>query len=115
MDNRVIDRYTLELEALSEHEHSPMPVRCIATNTDDKTTAEAWLTLERTRALLSFAYGNEQAIVDWCMHQLEDHHYVELIAPQPEGTKVSRCIFNALELLPFGFVREELRPWRVEE
>ena len=45
MDNRVIDRYTLELEALSEHEHSPMPVRCIATNADDNSAAEAWLLL----------------------------------------------------------------------
>jgi hypothetical protein len=51
MENTNIDRYTLELEALSEHENSPMPVRCIATNTDDKTTAEIWLTLEKTRAL----------------------------------------------------------------
>ena len=115
MNNVVIDRYTLELEALSEHENSPTPVRCIATNTDDKTTADAWLTLEKTRALFSFAYGNEQTIVDWCIQQLEDNHYVDLIAPQQEGAKTSRCVFNAAELLPFGFVREELRPWRVEK
>jgi hypothetical protein len=116
MDNRVIDHYTLELEALSEDENKPFPVRCIATNTDDKTTAEAWLTLEKTRALLNFAYGNEQTIVDWCMQQLEDHHHVDLIAPQPGGAKASgRFIFNAVDLLPFGFVREELRPWQVEE
>lgn len=114
MNNIVIDRYTLELEALSEHESSSTPVRCIATNTDDKPTTETWLTLEKTRALLSFAYGNEQTIVDWCIQQLDDHHYVELIAPQAEGAKTSRCVFNAAELLPFGFVREDLRPWRVE-
>src|ERR1035441_9169451 len=90
MNNVVIDRYTLELEALSEHENSPTPVRCIATNTDDKTTADAWLTLEKARALFSFAYGNEQTIVDWCMQQLEGNHYVDMIAPQPEGAKTDR-------------------------
>lgn len=115
MNNVVIDRYTLEIEVLSENENAPTPVRCIATNTDDKTTAEAWLTREKTQALFSFAYGNERTIVDWCMQQLEDNHYVDLITPQPEGAKASRCVFNAAELLLFGFVREELRPWRVEK
>src|ERR1039457_4824185 len=69
MDNKVIDRYTLELEALSEHEHSPLPVRCIATNTADNSTAEAWLSLEMTRALLSFAYDNQQTFTEHFMQQ----------------------------------------------
>ncbi len=112
MNSVVIDRYTLELGALSEHENSPTPVRCIATNTDDKTTAEAWLTLEKTRALLKFVYGDEH--VDTWMQQLEDHHYADLIA-QYRGSKPDRCIVNAANLLPFSFVREELRPWRVEK
>lgn len=113
MDNRIIDRYTLELEALSEHEKSPSPVRCIATNTDDKSTAEAWLSLEETRALLNFAYGNQQTHTDHFMQQLEDHHYADLASPQPEAQQ-ARCVFNAIDLLPFGFVHDELRPWRVE-
>jgi hypothetical protein len=115
MDNKVIDRYTLELEALSEHEHSPLPVRCIATNTADNSTAEAWLSLEMTRALLSFAYDNQQTFTEHFMQQLEDHHYADLISPQPDAPQPNRCVINATELLPFGFVHDELRPWRVEK
>ena len=63
MDNRGIDRYTVELEALSEHEQSQQPVRCIATNTDDNSTAEAWLSLAMTRALLNFAYNNRSPTI----------------------------------------------------
>jgi hypothetical protein len=117
MDNRVIDRYTLELEALSEHEHSPLPVRCIATNTDDKSTAEAWMSLEMTRTLLNFAYGNQQTFTDHFMQQLQDHHYADLTSPQPEphpGAQHARCVFNAIDLLPYGFVHDDLRPWRPE-
>ncbi len=44
--NNVLDRYTLELEALSEHENGPQPIQCVATNTDDNSAAEAWLTRE---------------------------------------------------------------------
>lgn len=111
-NNRVIDNYTLELDALSEPENSPTPVRCIATNTDDNSTAEARLSLENARALLNLAYGNEQTITEWGMQQLEDHHYLDLTAPQPDQTKSNRCVFSATELLPLGFVRDELRPWR---
>jgi hypothetical protein len=114
MENKVIDRYKLELEALSQDANKPSPIRCIATNTDDNSTAEAWLAIETARALLNFAYGNEQTVVDWCVQQLEDHHYVDLIAPQPDGAKRNHCIFHASELLPFGFIREELRPLRDE-
>jgi hypothetical protein len=119
MDSRVIDRYTLELEALIEDEQSSQPVRCIATNTDDRSTAEAWLSLAMTRALLNFAYGNEQSLTDYWMRQLEDHHYADLIAQQPDApqsgsTKPPRCVFNAMELLPFGFVHDELHPWKDE-
>ena len=114
VDNRVIDRYTLELEALSEHEHSPMPVRCIATNTDDNTAAEAWLSLERTRELLNFVCGNDVVHVDYWMQQLDDHRYADLIS-QPGATTSGRYILNSVELLPFGFVHDDLRPWRVEK
>ena len=114
MDNRVIDHYTLELEALSEDENKPLPVRCIATNTDDKSMAEAWLTLGMTRTLLNFVCGNDETHVDHWMQQLKDHHYADLIA-QYRGSKPDRCIVNSADLLPFGFMREELRPWQVEE
>lgn len=100
LDNRVIDRYTLELEAWSENEHSPLPVRCIVTNTDDKSTAEAWLSLEMTRALLNLVYGNEQSITDSWMQQLENYHSADLIA-QCRGSKLDRCVLNSAELLPF--------------
>jgi hypothetical protein len=114
MDNRKIDRYTVELEALSEHEQSQQPVRCIATNTDDNSTAEAWLSLAMTRALLNFAYNNQQSFTDDFMQQLKDHHYADLISPQPSAQQ-ARCVFNSIELLPFGFIHDELRPWRVEK
>jgi hypothetical protein len=92
LDNRVIDRYTLELEAWSENEHSPLP--------DDKSTAEAWLSLEMTRALLNLVYGNEQSITDSWMQQLENYHSADLIA-QCRGSKLDRCVLNSAELLPF--------------
>jgi hypothetical protein len=111
MTNRVIDRYNLELEMSDDFAQPGLPVRCIATNTDDDSTAEARLTLEGTRVLLNFAYGNEKDIVDSLFQQLQDHHYAELIAQQGT-TKPIRCIFNAAEILPFGFKQEELRPWR---
>ncbi len=114
MENRVIDRYSVELEAPAEQAKSGLPVRCIATNTDDKSTAEVWLTLEQTRGLLSFAYGDEQSVVDVWLEQLKDHHYVDLVV-QFGATKVSHCMFTSTELLPFGFRRDDLRPWRDEQ
>jgi hypothetical protein len=113
MTNKVIDRYSLELEMSDDLAQPGLPVRCIATNTDDDSTAEVWLTLENTRALLNFAYGNEKDIVDWWFQQLQDHHYADLIAEQGLSKPI-RCIFNAAEILPFGFQQEELRPWRDE-
>jgi hypothetical protein len=50
---------------------------------------------------------------DHFMQQLEDHHYADLTSPQPEAQQ-ARCVFNAIDLLPFGFVHDELRPWRLE-
>jgi hypothetical protein len=106
--NKVIDCYTLELEALSEHENAPQPVRCIATNTDDKSAAEAWLTREKARVLLKMLYGYDEHVDGW-MQQLADHHYADLIAQQ-RGTKFDRCVLNSTELLPYGFRHEHLRP-----
>lgn len=60
MMNKVIDQYGLELEMSDNLAPPSLPVRCIATNTEDNSTAEAWLTLESTRALLNFAYGHEK-------------------------------------------------------
>ena len=114
MDNRVIDQYTLELEALSEHENSATPVRCIATNMDDNSTAETWLNLVQTNALLHFLYGNEGDIMDNYLLQLADYRYVELIM-QPGGRVSDRCVVNSKELLRFGFDRDELRPWKDEK
>jgi hypothetical protein len=80
MDNKIIDRYTLELEAPNEPVDKGSPIRCIATNMSDNSTAEAWLSLMQTNALLSFLYGKEVNIVDNFMQQLSDHRYAELIA-----------------------------------
>ena len=113
MQNRAIDRYSLELEAPAENTDASLPVRCVATNTDDNSTAEAWLTLEQTRTLLNLAYGDEKSVVDSWLQQLEDHHYADLISEQ-RASKPSRCIFNSTELLQFGFSQDELRPWRNE-
>ena len=113
MMNKVIDQYSLELEMSDDLAQPGLPVRCIATNAEDNSTAEAWLTLESTRALLNFAYGHEKDIVDSWFQQLQDHHYADLIAQQG-ATKPIRCIFNSAEILPFGFKQEELRPWRDE-
>lgn len=113
MKNRVIDRYSLELEMSGEPENSGLPVRCIATNTDDDSTAESWLTLENARALLNLAYGYEIDIVEHWLQQLQDHHYADLIAERG-ASQPARCIFNSAEILPFGFNRGDLRPWRDE-
>jgi hypothetical protein len=110
--NNVIDRYTLELEALSEHEDVPQPIRCIATNTDDNSVAEAWLTRERARVLLKMLYGFDEHVDAW-MQQLADHHYADLITQQ-RGATSDRCIVKSTELLPYGFRHEDLRPWKQE-
>jgi hypothetical protein len=113
MTNKVIDRYSIELEMPADLAQPSLPVHCIATNTEDGSTTEVWLTLESTRALLNFAYGHEKDIVDSWFQQLQDHHYADLIAQQG-ATEPIRCIFNSSEILPFGFKQEELRPWRDE-
>lgn len=90
-----------------EPEGKGSPVRCIATNLSDDSVAEAWLSLEQTKALLSFLYGNEVTIVDNFLQQLSDHQYAELIA-QPGGKVSDRCVVTSEELLPFGFNRDDL-------
>lgn len=113
MTNRVNDTYTVELEALSENGNKPLPVRCIATNTDDRSTSEVWLSREKTRALLNMIWGSDHSAVDCSMQQLEDHHYVDLISEFDETAKpIRRCLVKSEELLPFGFPRGELHPWR---
>ena len=107
-----VEIYTIELEALSEHQDSPLPVRCIATNLNDKTSAETWMTHEKTRAMLKKLYEYDENVEDW-MQQLADHHYADLIS-QRTGAKTDRCIVNSTELLPFGFQHEDLRPWKAE-
>jgi hypothetical protein len=109
--NNVIDHYTLELEALSEHESGPQPIRCIATNMDDKSVAEAWLTREKTRVLLKMLYTSDEHVEAW-MQQLADHQFADLITQQ-RGSKTDRCIVNSTELLPYGFRHEDLRPWKL--
>jgi len=111
MQDKALDHYTLELEAPSEPENESLPIRCIATNTNDDSATEAWLNLVQTNALLSFLYGNEQDIVDTWMQQLADHRYAELIA-QPGGKFSDRCVVSSEELLRFGFNRGDLRPWK---
>lgn len=113
MTNKVIDRYSIELEMPADLAQPGLSVRSIATNTEDGSPPEAWRALESTRALLNFAYGHEKDIVDSWFQQLQDHHYADLIAQQG-ATKPIRCFFNSSEILPFGFKQEELRRWRDE-
>lgn len=64
MTNKVIDRYSIELEMPADLAQPGLSVRSIATNTEDGSPPEAWRALESTRALLNFAYGHEKDIVD---------------------------------------------------
>lgn len=111
MDNRIIDQYTFQLERLSEDENKSLPVRCVATNTDDKSTAEAWMTREMCDAFLVVATGID---ADYWMQQLADNRYVDLMTPHPDAKEPVRYVLNAPELMPFGFAQDNLRPWRVE-
>jgi hypothetical protein len=104
MNNSVIDQYKLEAEI--QDENATLPVRCIATNSDDKSTAEAWLSMQRTRDLFSFMYGEHAASQ---LELLREQHYHQFIA-----SLTSPCVVNSRELVPFGFLPEELRPWRLE-
>jgi hypothetical protein len=49
----------LQLQAVSVDDFDGLPPRCIAANTEDRSTAEVWLSMEKTRALLDFAYGQD--------------------------------------------------------
>jgi len=108
MNNKVIDQYTLEAEIQFENENTPLPVRWIATNTDDKTTTETWLSLERSRALLEFICGEH---AESQMQILRDHGYLSLVFQQGGNTGY---IVNAPDLVRFDFSASELRPWRVD-
>jgi len=103
MNSIVIDQYTLVAEILFENEKTPLTVRWIATNTDDKSTAEAWLTLEWSLDLLEFVYGEH---ADSQMQLLREHLYLELIAQQ---SPKSLCILNTADLLRFDFSASDLR------
>jgi hypothetical protein len=114
MKDKTYDHYTLELEAPREPEDETLRIRCIATNTNDDSTAETLLNLVQANALLSFVYGDEQSIVAALLDQVADHRYAELIA-QPGGRMGDRCVVSSEELLRFGFNRDDLRPWRDEK
>jgi hypothetical protein len=100
----VIDQYRLEAEIQWDNEQTPLPVRWIATNIADPTsTAEAWLSLERSRALFEFVYGEH---ANSQMELLREHGYLDLVNQQ--GGK-SHCIVNSSDLLRFDFPASELR------
>jgi hypothetical protein len=104
MNSVVIDHNRLEAEIQWDNEQTPLPVRWIATNIADPTsTAETRLSLEQTRALLEFVYGEH---ANTQMELLREHGYLNLVSQQ--GGK-SHCIVNSHELLPFGFPASELR------
>lgn len=103
MNSTVIDHYTLVAEILFENENTHLPVRWIATNTDDKSTPETWLSLERSHDLLKFVYGEH---ADTEMQLLREHGQLELVAQQ---SPKSYCILNAADLLRFDFSASELR------
>jgi hypothetical protein len=101
------DQYTLEAEILFENEHMPLPVRWIATNTDDKSTAETWMNIEQNWILLEFVFSDH---AEGQLEMLQDHLHLELMA-----NAHARCVLNSHELLRFGFAASELRPWKVEQ
>jgi len=101
----LIDRYTLELIAPIQGQEE---YRCVATNTDDGSTAEVRLNLRQANELLSHFYGNEQRIVGDLMLRASMYGSVQLITWQTRD----RLIVDSPDLLQFGFNRDELRPWR---
>ena len=107
MNTVVVDQYTLEAEIIFENENTPLPVRWIATNTDDNTTTETWMNIEQSRVLLEFVYGEVAGVQ---LEMLQDHGHLELMADAK-----TRCVLNSHELLRFGFAASELRPWKVED
>ncbi|MGB0081449.1 MAG: hypothetical protein WBP90_07980 [Terracidiphilus sp.] len=118
MENRVIDDYRLTAEI--QYETAPLPIHLVATNTDDDSTTETWMTVEDLRAQLCRVCPSPDgdATVDGWMQGLENHHYTEFGAPQPmpvKGAARNRAIFKAEQLIPFGFSVSELRPFRLEK
>ena len=103
MNSVVIDQYRLEAEIQWDNEQTPLPVRWIATNVADATTAETWLSFDRSLVLLEFIYGEHAASQ---MDLLREHGYLDLVSQQ--GGK-SHCIVNSPDLLRFGFPASELR------
>ena len=104
MNGEVIDQYRLEAEIPWDNEQTPLPFRWIATNIADTTsTAETWLSLERSRALLGFVYGEH---AESQMELLREHGYLDLV--NQKGEK-GHCIVNSPDLLSFDFPASELR------
>lgn len=108
LKDQAIDNYTLELKAPSE---PGTEIRCIATNTNDDSTAQARMNLTQANELLSFLYGNEQSVVSEFMRWLADYGSVELFA-QPGGRTRDRLVVSSQHLVRFSFNQAELRPWR---
>lgn len=102
-----IDRYKLELIAPVQGQGE---FRCVATNTDDGSTAEARLDLRQANALLSHFYGSEQRIVGEIMLRASMYGSVDLITWRTRD----RLVVDSHDLLQFGFNRDELRPWSDE-
>lgn len=115
MDNEPIDDYKLKAEI--QYETADLPVHLIATNIDDGSIAETWLTLDRLSAQLRNLCSGDPTIVEAWMQHLRNGYFTDFISPQNEpvkGAATNRARFKADELLPFGFSVSELRPWRVE-
>jgi hypothetical protein len=118
MANGMTDEYRLTAENQYEYEKDDAPIHLIATNTDDDSTTEIWMTLKDLRAKLSQmcpSPDGDTNVEGW-MTELENYRQTEFGAPQPESVKgaaTNRAIFKAEQLIPFGFSVSELRPWRV--
>lgn len=115
--NRAIDEYILRAELPFDNQTMSLPVHLIATNTDDNSKAETWLTVNDLRAHLRHVCPGNEHIADGWIQQLEVDGYTEFGAAQPEhvpGAATNRAKFKAEQLIPFGFSVSELRPWRVE-
>lgn len=110
MDNRVIDWYRFRAEI--QDATATLPVRVIATNTDDESTAEASLSMENGAAFYELAYGEFGASQ---FQLLREHGQHELISGQGTAGSKSYCILSSEQLIPFGFSPDDLRPWRLEK
>lgn len=90
--------YTVVLAATAEGS-----VHAIATSATDQSVSDAILSRGKTRSLLEFALGGEQAIIDKYMGQIDSKQTVEVRSP-----KNKPCIFLAKELVSFGWNPEKL-------